>query len=213
MSRPTTYDILAVLAEAGEPGLTGGEITGKFTEPAGRGPRQRNINETLKRQQRLGRTRKSEHTEPSAIYNRVPVYRWFITAAGQEFLARGRQPEGKVLREQHREQLRREYQENLARRRAIIQAAIDAGFGRGTPQCQREAKIREMRAQKLTLEEIGTVFDLTRERVRQIEMGRKVGPCRCAEHAPPGTQLKFDFGILNPREFAFLAETRSGGTS
>jgi hypothetical protein len=59
--------------------------------------------------------------------------------------------------------------------------AIEAGYGRTTPSCQRTAKIRELQAQHLSLEEIGFVFGITRERVRQIAAGQSVTPCRCPD--------------------------------
>jgi DNA-directed RNA polymerase sigma subunit (sigma70/sigma32) len=51
-------------------------------------------------------------------------------------------------------------------------------FTAGITRCYRRAMILELRAVPCTLAEIGKLFGLQRERVRQIEMGLE-RPCAC----------------------------------
>jgi hypothetical protein len=117
--------------------------------------------------------------EPTPYYNNVPVYRWYITPEGVEYLAAGMAAgirAARVARAKQAEAQRRE-----ARRRAddlITQAYIDCD-PRTISKCEREQVIRELRSAGCTLDAIGGVFGVTRERVRQILTGYKTTPCTC----------------------------------
>jgi len=180
--KPSVGRVLEILKEAGETGATGPEIARQFT--AGRLQRRMTIvNQILGRSRSHGRVVRGP-MEPTKYYHRVPTYRWYITPAGVHFLAVGLY-EG--IRAAKREEKNREHAARVLRRRRLadlLTDAYDKYDPETTPRCERERVIRELRAQGCTLHDIGGVFGITRERVRQIEAGFKTGRCKCSRCNP-----------------------------
>ena len=191
---PNSKRVLELLKEAGEEGMLGGVIARHFTIPDPHTPSlqgkmaaasqnlQRRLawtNQVLDRFLRHGWVRRGSK-EPTPYYNNVPVYRWYITPEGVEYLAAGMSAgirAARIARAKQREEKRRE-----DRRRAddlITQAYIDCD-PHSIHKCEREKVIRELRAAGCTLDAIGGVFGVTRERVRQILVGYKTTPCECS---------------------------------
>jgi hypothetical protein len=190
---PNSRRVLELLKEAGDEGMLGGVLARHFTIPDPHTPSlqgkmaaasqnlQRRLawtNQVLDRFLRHGFVRRGGK-EPTPYYNNVPVYRWYITPEGVEYLAAGmaagiraaRIARAKLKAEQNRE----------ARRRAddlITQAYVDCDPS-SIYKCEREKMIRELREAGCTLDAIGGVFGVTRERVRQILIGYKALPCEC----------------------------------
>jgi len=180
--KPNAGRILEILKEAGETGATGPEIARQFT--AGLLQRRMTIvNQILGRNRDHGRVIRGP-MEPTKYYHRVPTYRWFITPAGVHYLAMGLK-EG--IRAAALEEKNRQRAARAAHRRRLADLLTDAYDKYDpdtTPRCERERVIRELRAQGCTLHDIGGVFGITRERVRQIEAGFKTGRCKCRRCNP-----------------------------
>lgn len=194
---PTPRRVMEILNQAGETGATGPDIARYFTIPdpplteAGircgkrATPSMANLqrrltwtNQILRRFWRRGWSVRGE-LESSPYYNNVPTFRWYITDTGAEYLAGGMAAGLRAAREQ--EHLRRSA-ERAGRQKhlddLISQAYID--FDPATTyKCERTAAMRTLRDAGCSLASIGGVFDVTRERVRQILTGHRVGPCRC----------------------------------
>jgi hypothetical protein len=175
LSKPNAYAIFVLLARAGNRGMQAGEIARCFEgPPANRArrksdsPRNRLVNTIL--QDRLGRgwVKRSERMEPSSYYNNVPVWRWFITPAGIEHAKEGPPGVQAAERRARQEQLRTSYQAKVIRRQELAAQAIREGYGPQSSAYERAAKVYELRAQELTLQQIGDVFGITRETVRVI---------------------------------------------
>ena len=181
MPRTSARRVLAALAAAGESGLLSGEVATQLDvrddSYEARQVRQGNTNNILGRQLALGLVRKAPHKERGAsTYNGIPSYRWFITDIGRTALE---VPVPATYRERAEER-RQQRQARQARSRQLIAEAFEAGYGPETPQCQKITKIHELRSQGVLLAEIGVLFSLTRERVRQLEKGIRVTPCQCS---------------------------------
>ncbi len=188
MGRPSVMGILRVLDAAGDEGLQAGQVAALFDEPADQSRRNRLVNNHLGYMSG-GKVRRSEHREPSLRYNKVPTYRWWITEDGREYLAAGgmeamiarNRLEG--LRRGGRRTVRLSLHRAQLERASAMAAALPPGCRRA-----RNAFVKELYGSDLTLEEIGGLVGLTRERVRQIARGRLMGqprrrygerPCRC----------------------------------
>lgn len=191
---PSPRRVLELLKEAGEEGMLGAVLARHFTVPDPHmpshaakkmGSRSQNLqrrlawtNQILDRFLTHGWARRGT-MEPTPYYNNVPAYRWYVTPHGVEYLAAG-MSEG--LRAAKRETDRRMAEQRLAtlkrRENLITQAYIDYD-PHSIYKCEREKAIRELRAAGCTLDAVGGVFGLTRERVRQIMVGYKTGTCKC----------------------------------
>lgn len=191
--KPTVPRVLEILKEAGEQGMIGPVLARHFTieevHAAGKTDSHANlqrretwVNKILERQAFRGRARRGE-PEISPYYHQVPAFRWYITDKGVQYLAGGCAEGAKERRvtaqaaEAAARAAARRRRENL-----ITQAYVDYD-PHTTPRCVREQAIKELRAAGCTLEEISGVFGITRERVRQIQIGYKCGVCRCPRHA------------------------------
>jgi hypothetical protein len=117
--------------------------------------------------------------EMSPYYHNVPTYRWYVTDKGREYLDGGMAAGVRARRAATAaaEHQRKDERRNRAAQ-MITQAYVDYDPAT-TPQCVRVRVIHELRDAGATLDAIGGVFDLTRERVRQILVGISVNPCRC----------------------------------
>ena len=133
--------------------------------------------------------------EPSKYYNNVPSWRWRITESGAAFLAAGMAEGVRAVRraEQARAAADRAAK-RLLRENLVTQAYMDNDPS-VVPACEREQVIRELRAAGSTLDEIGQVFGITRERVRQILVGYRSGRCRCPEHDPRTPTAKAELTV------------------
>jgi hypothetical protein len=176
--RLTVASVLAFLAGAGEAGATTTEIALAHDYPASYHQRSNRVSQVMLVLRRRGEAEPAG-LERSPLYRHNPVSRWRITQAGEAARA-----EDEAVR-QARDQARRTA---TARREAALacdpqarEAALSAvreeiaalvrqgGMHKITP-AWRAAKVAELRAVPCTLNEIGQLFGLTRERVRQIEI-------------------------------------------
>lgn len=175
---PSSREVLAILAGAQERGVTGAELPRRFTRPARLGARSNRANQALHQLWTGGYVRRSGQKEPSPNYRHALVWRWFITPSGITYLKNGLRPAAALERE-------RAYAISAAsrKRQAALICEAKTRARPGTPPCERESVIRELRAQGCALRAIGGVFGLTGERVRQILAGIDVTPCpHCHPH-------------------------------
>ncbi len=191
---PNSRRVLEMLKEAGDEGVIGGVLARHFTIDDPHMPSlikkrmsapsqnlQRRLawtNQILDRFLRHGWVRRGEK-EPTPFYNNVPVYRWYITPEGLEYLAAGMSAGIRAARIEHARRLAE--QRMSANKHAddmITQAYVDYD-PHTIHKCERKKAIMELRAAGCTLDSIGGVFGLTRERIRQIINGWKTGICNC----------------------------------
>lgn len=183
---PTTRRVLEILKEAGDEGMLGPDIARHFVAAN----LQRSLtwtNQLLYRFSLHGRVRRG-NKERSPYYHHVPAYRWYITPSGEEYLAAGMREGLHAARLALVQSAAAEH----AARRKLRDDLITEAYQSHDPwiaACEREKVIRELRAAGCTLAEIGGVFNLTRERVRQILIGHRVGPCHCPAHGGDDSQL------------------------
>lgn len=182
--RPYTRNVLSLLAEAGSKGMLVGTLIRSFSFPAELQRRNRYVNTTLSQLERRGIVARSARKEHGPYYHGVPQWRWFITSKGLEEVARGPRGTRAAARLARAEELQARVRENNIRRAALVSKAIEEGYGPATPACLRKAKVLELRQQKLSLRDVGAVFLLTPERIRQIEAGIRERPCNCQECRP-----------------------------
>lgn len=179
--RPHVQDILELLAAAGEAGMQAGDIARAF--PDGGDRRIHWSNNHLNRMLADGRVTRSAATEPSTYYHGVPCRRWFITPAGLANLA------GRSEVSARKAALAQVYAATRAERTALeaqrTVALVHAAQVRLTG-ClvQRASAMRDMVALTMTYKEIGLVFGISYERVRQITKGagrtvKNPRPCLC----------------------------------
>lgn len=193
-NKPNPQRILELLKEAGEEGVLGPDLARQFTvpDPTSFGRQLRGeistptanlqrrlawVNQILHRMHRRGFV--TRRMDRSPHYRQVPAYRWWITESGVTFLAVGMWTGVRAARV---EQRRRREEERASWQRhtndLITQAYID--YDPATV-ClyERTRIIGVLRAAGCTLESIGGVFGITRERVRQIAAGEHLPMCRC----------------------------------
>lgn len=188
---PNTRRVLELLKEAGEVGVIGPDIARQFTiaDPTGMmtiksmpmANLQRRLtwtNQILDRFRWRGWVVRGG-LEPSPYYHNVPTFRWYITESGAGYLAAGMRPGLRAAREAERERRAAELAAWHKRLDDMITQAYMDFDPAETPQCVRNPVMRTLRDAGCTLAAIGGVFDITRERVRQVLAGIKVSPCRC----------------------------------
>lgn len=192
--KPTTRKVMNILKEAGEQGILGPDIARRFTikdpnftvqtkgiKNVTQANLQRRLtwtNQILLRMKKHGYAERMGQ-EKSPHYNNVPAWRWRITEAGVQYIALGLAEGLRALRNAEREHRIEERRARRKRGDDMITQAYVTYDPRATYKCERTKAIMELRAAGCTLDAIGGVFSLTRERVRQIIRGYKVGPCKC----------------------------------
>jgi len=191
---PNTRRVLELLAEAGGEGTRGPDIARHFTvnppvmpSLGDLGPGSQSLqrrlawtNQILDRLALHGYVYKGG-TEPSPYYHRVPAHRWFITGGGVQYLADGlAEGRRRVRREREAAEAAR-LAEHRKRLDDLLTQAYVENDPEKTPACERERVIRKLRGEGCTLQDIGDVFGITRERVRQILVGLRTHPCRCPD--------------------------------
>jgi hypothetical protein len=166
----TIQAVLEFLTAAGPDGATTTVIAEAFNYPADYHQRSNRVSQILLKLAGRGHAEKTG-TERSHRYKHSWVSRWRITPAGEKA---GRTRENRA--QAHAAQAAR--MEQAATARVLALAAVRAemtnlvredGLAAITPG-YRVARIRQLRAVPCTLTEIGELFGLTKERVRQIEM-------------------------------------------
>ena len=193
--KPNPRSVLELLAEAGDEGMTGPVIGRHFTLAYPEGEhaylnsarsmnlqrRMNWVNQILHRFASHGYAERGVQ-EISPFYHNVPAYRWFITDKGREYLASG-MAEGCRARRLSNAERAAAWRAERKRRadEAITQAYVEYD-PETTPTCVRNQVIRDLRGAGCTMDAIGGVFSLTRERVRQILNGVGVSTCRCGKH-------------------------------
>jgi hypothetical protein len=171
--RPSALKVLELLAEADQAGLTGPDIARTFDEPAVLQSRLAHVNDVLRNFEASGKVRR-RGVEPSLRYHHSPTVRWVVTPAGRAYLAAGGHGAAKRAR-----LARAEAREQEARRLRALVLESRTRFGPDSPQHERLAESRRLRAEGVTLEDIGGIFGVTRERIRQLLAGIRVPPCQC----------------------------------
>jgi hypothetical protein len=170
--RPTGKVILRLLTDAGDAGELASVLARHFTAPLNQQRRNALTNHWLTRYQRHQYVRRSAVTEPSPVYKNTPVYRWFITDHGRAYLERGCVSELQQLRAELRAQdTQRMMHIHAVQLRALADGpALIAAL---PLKCltRRTELVRALRRRYLTLEEIGQMMGVTRERIRQLEAG------------------------------------------
>lgn len=191
---PTSRRVLELLKEAGDEGMLGGILARHFTIPDPHMPSMKALNmkdasqnlqrrlawtnQILDRFHRHGWVRRG-NTEPSPYYNNVPVYRWYITPEGVGYLAAGMDAGLRAARAEQAQRLAEQRRDAHRHADDLITQAYVTYDPATTYKCERLKVIRELRDAGCTLDAIGGVFSLTRERVRQILVGYKTSPCTC----------------------------------
>lgn len=194
----TQHTLLPILIAAGQAGMTTTEMATRpefadaYEHCAGPRPQYRHpahqyrsnrVSSVMRDLERRGVT---EHIGYgiSTLYpgHNIPIKRWrAIQPAADQFLTLPSPEQRKAARRQQELEYRRAVDANKKRREALVAEAM-LNYGRGTPKCVRTRVCRELRAQKVSLDDIGRVFGITRERARQVIAGVSEGrPCRCAD--------------------------------
>lgn len=190
---PNSRRVMELLKEAGEEGMLGAVLARHFTIPDPHMPSQatRMSSRSQNLQRRLAWTNqildrflyheyaRRGPTEPTPYYNNVPVYRWFVTPKGVEYLAAGMGAGIRAAKREAEQRAAEQHLKTMKRREDLITQAYVDYDPHSIYKCEREKAIRELRAAGCTLEAVGGVFGLTRERVRQIMVGYKAGSCTC----------------------------------
>lgn len=174
--------IMRLLHEAGPRGLLTQDMAKTFRQrERHRSATHIEVNTALYKLREYGRAQRSRYMEPSPYYHNTPCWRWRITSAGSAYyLAGGYQGQLAIAREERRQ--RDKARRELAVRRLEAIASSAGKASKLTPGCTRERDelIRELREAGMTLESIGDLFGITRERTRQVVKGILVSTrCRC----------------------------------
>jgi hypothetical protein len=175
--------ILRALSEAGDKGILAGDLARSIPPP-----RPSQVNTVLRHLEMAVLARRSAAKEESLHYRRSWSWRWFITAAGQEYLDGGCQKgaweRARQSREQERLRLKprtvKLLRSQLAVRDWREKAARVAASG---CRVRRDAAMRSMRADGMTWKAIGELLGVSGERVRQVvdqtRGTRAAPPCQC----------------------------------
>lgn len=171
------YEVMELLAEAGDGGLTTTEMALEFTSPQNYQMRSNRVSQIMRKKEVEGLTRRGEQ-EGSPLWRNQPVYRWYATPQAAAYLAEGTR-EQKAARKAEAEveafTLRLSQAEH---RQDLLAAARSVVLSGPVTKCWRYRTVMELREEGCILSRIGEVFGLTKERVRQIEAGVK-DSCRC----------------------------------
>lgn len=193
MKTITVEALLTLLTEAGDAGLRGPEMADRFESPPASQRRKVRVNSTLADLRRRGLVRRAARMEASPVYNNTPTWRWWVTDAGVRYLAggcrRGRTARLRLQREASADRRA----EELDRRAAVlgdVAARIMESMDPDTlvesyywlHKCTRDAEIRHLVAEGCYYDDVGKLFGLTRERVRQVAAGIRVHPCHRPGH-------------------------------
>ena len=166
----TQLSVLAYLDRAGDGGATTTEITQAHGHPASYQQRSNYVSAILRRLNAAGCAEQAG-TERSALYRGTPVSRWRITAAGQRrYREDSTRAAVKAAMDARIEQAAAARETALTAARDEMAALVRSGGIPAVTAEWRAAKVAELRAVPCTLTEIGALFGLTGERVRQIEM-------------------------------------------
>lgn len=159
---PRVLPILAMLIEAGDAGMLGPDLARRFTEPVLLQRRLSRLNQHLHRLRGYGNVRRAARQEPSPHYNNVGAYRWYITELGTEYYKSG----GYIARLSEQKEAAKRAAKSRAEYAELLllweQVPVPATMAR------RDEQICEMFADGLSMPDIGSRFNLTRERIRQI---------------------------------------------
>jgi hypothetical protein len=168
--RMTTAFVLAYLDSAGETGATTTEMTLATGVPENYLQRSNSCSMILRRLENRHEARLAG-TERSPVYRGAPVHRWVITAAGSKRVRAAAEREAtQAGLDALIEQAAGARADALAVVRDEIAELIRCFGMPGVTAEWRAGKIAELRAVPCTLNEIGELFGITRERVRQIEL-------------------------------------------
>lgn len=185
----TTTAALRLLVQAGEAGLTATDIAVQFTLPARYWARSNRVSQIMRNLEARGYVRPGRR-EPTTRYGErdlpgyagAPVRRWYATEAGAERIA---MLDRVAARRAEHERLAAEHEKRRAAALAGVVSELAARTAAGTvTKHWRRTTIAELRQVPCSLQEIGTLFGISRERVRQIEAGRE-DPCQCGACETP----------------------------
>ena len=168
--KASTAFVLAYLDEAGSRGATTAEITLATNHPAPYVQRSNSISTILRRLENRYEAELAG-TERSTVYRGAPVHRWRITRTGHARVQAVLEREAaQIALDDRIEQAAQARKDALAAVRAEMAQLVVAGGMPAVTAEWRAARVRELRAVPCTLAEIGELFGITRERVRQIEL-------------------------------------------
>lgn len=181
---PSVMGVLSQLRAAGPEGMLGSALAREFLQRArGYNATQVEVNGILESLRRRGRATRSTTMEPTPYYHNVPAYRWHLTSAGEAYYASGGQ-EGHQRTIQAMVSARQRSREERAQQRSALLAEARSRASLLAPGClhARNELISELRTRGLLLHEIGDLFGITRERARQVTVGKGVKTCPCPQH-------------------------------
>jgi hypothetical protein len=177
---PSVLGVLAQLAAAGPQGMLGSAMSRSFRQRSrGYNATQVEVNNVLHHLWRQGLVSRGG-TEPTPYYHNVPAYRWYITSGGSRYFGGGGLS-GQLRTIQAARALHQEVLATAAREHIGVLAKAAQRAASLPPGCVRERNrlICELRHEGLMLREIASITGLTRERVRQVATGIRVGSCHC----------------------------------
>lgn len=188
MNNITIIKLLALLDKAGDEGMTAPEMARQFDFPPRQQTRNSRVNTTLGHMAGRQFVRRAGQSEPSRVYNNLPTWRWFILDAGRAYLADGGKKGRAAARIAAAEQHARDRDAKRERcRELIFDVSLEVVRARLRHKCDRDAEIRHLYAEGCILDDIGALFNITRERVRQIVAGLKTSGCSVPGHDYPVT--------------------------
>src|SRR5277367_995558 len=175
---PRTLTVLRVLADAGDTGILAPDIAYRFNKPLSQQRRNSVVNQILIRHGIRGHAFRV--SARSFRYHNVQTYRWFITDTGNKYLESGGYHAAIADIRRDAAITAQEREQRLIRRQLVLKAA-PALVAQLPPGCNksRAELIIKLYDQGLVMEEIGQLFGLTRERIRQIKRDINVRPCAC----------------------------------
>lgn len=166
---PLTRDLMALLAEAGEAGMTAGDLTSRYDSPGDQVRRNNRVNQLLHYQLERGHVRRGP-LERSPRYHRAWTRRWFITKTGLTYLDVLRAGPVGAWHTDVRGQLEtcsRELEFERGRHAALRKVLTGPHPLTVTPE-QRAEGIAALRAAGCDNTLIGAVYGISREWVRRI---------------------------------------------
>lgn len=182
IDKPSTLDVLRILAAAGSDGILAPVIARCFRLPESQQARNAWVNQILKTLTHKNRAARSNASDKSPYYYNVPTYRWYIIDAGRSYLAAGGMAGLVEIHQHETEKSYNKLQDKVDRHSLILKAAPSL-VQQLPPGCTaaRRNLITQLRDRGLTLRELGQLFGISGERVRQVNQGIRVAPCRCGQ--------------------------------